>query len=28
LTNQKQELPMAATFVNRSGWNEQSKLSL
>ena len=23
-TNQKQELPMAAMFVNRSGWNEQS----
>jgi hypothetical protein len=24
LTNQKQELPMAAMFVNRSGHNEQS----
>jgi hypothetical protein len=23
-TNQKQELPMAAMFVNRSGQNEQS----
>jgi len=25
LTNQKQELPMAAMFVNGSEWNEQSK---